>query len=170
MLSAQGYTTALGLRAGTEIGLTLQQQVWPGVTMEGILQRQMKTEETYVTLLAEKHQKLLFRKFNLVLGGGVHKGWNTTGGDERITEDPAGVTGILGLGLTVGRINVGWDTKPAFNIVGGERFVDFQTAVSVRYVLVPQKKKRKDWKFWKKDGERKKDKKKEKSPWFSKRA
>ncbi len=72
-LHAQKYNTALGIRLDPRhVGLTLQQRTGEFHTMEGILE--MGTDEFTGTLLMERHFPLLFRSFNIYLGGGAHLG------------------------------------------------------------------------------------------------
>jgi len=163
LLLAQSYDSALGIRLGTEWGLTFKQRMAKRATLEGILQHNNKREETTITVLAEKHNPIIIRNVNIYYGGGLHKGW-VAQNDEVGYEDPFGLTFIGGAEASLGRINVSWDFKPAINLIGGERTVYAETAVSIRYVINKRelfnrkKKKRKrkkknkkndDWKFWK---------------------
>ena len=174
---AQLYTTAGGLRMGTDWGFTLQQRVLDKVTVEGIVQSSLQREEVLITGLVEQHYPLLTKGLNIYMGGGLHKGWNTStpeeGGPEvpAKTDNPMGVTLIGGAEMTLGRINISYDFKPAFNLKGGEKKFYTQSGVSWRYVMVKNKvfkkmkknkKKRQKakakakrgtpkWQFWKKD-------------------
>ncbi|MEM9921912.1 MAG: hypothetical protein AAF990_27655 [Bacteroidota bacterium] len=157
VLLAQKYRTAAGIRLGTEIGLTLQQHVKDKITLEGIFQTRIKTKEIKLTVLGERHYKLLGKRMNFYLGAGVHKGWNTD--TEATFGDPAGVTGVGGIELTLNRLNLSWDFQPAVNVVGGDRLFVSQSAVSLRYVFIKPKKKKINWKFWKKKDSKSKKKK-----------
>lgn len=170
-LAGQSYNTSFGMRLGTDWGLTVKQRVAKKVTLEGILQSSLQREEALVTLLAEQHLPFLTRRVNAYAGGGLHKGWGSGQGVEDY-RDPFGISVIGGIELTLARINLSYDIKPAINLVGGERTVYTQTAVSIRYVvdkrpwLVDKKKQRKrkrerekrrrkgegfNWRFWEKD-------------------
>lgn len=139
-ISAQGYDTAIGLRLGTEMGLTVQQRIAKRLTIEGILQSGFRQDETTLSLLLERHYPLGPRNINVYLGGGLHKGWvNTNGVDPAPYGDPFGITGIAGAEISIWRLNASWDFKPAINIVGGEKAIYGQTAVSVRYVIDKRK-------------------------------
>jgi hypothetical protein len=158
--------TAGGLRLGTDWGLTLQQRLADHWTAEGILQSSLQREEVMVTGLLERHYPVIFKGLTLYFGAGIHKGWlNETADNELNPEeytDPFGVSFIGGAELTLGRINISYDFKPAFNLSGGENKFYTQSGVSVRYVLLKNKvykdltkKKRKKerqekWQFWKK--------------------
>ena len=171
---SQSYVTAAGLRLGTDWGLSLQQRVAEKTTIEAIFQSSLQREEVLITALAERHYPLLYKGLNLYFGAGPHKGWiNEPAGEGSTSEykDPFGITLIGGAELSLGRINLSYDFKPAMNIRGGEESVYIQSGLSVRYVLISnrdlkkyQKKQRRkerkesggfqleeDWKFWKKD-------------------
>lgn len=173
-LSAQSYNTAFGMRLGTDWGLTVKQRIAKKATLEAILQSSLQREEAVATLLATQHMPFITRRLNIYAGGGLHKGWGsleaTTDGDPY--EDPFGLTLIGGIELSLGRLNLTYDIKPALNIVGGERNMYTQTGISLRYIIFKRKwiklgnkkkrrkRKRKrrrrkrqgegfDWKFWK---------------------
>lgn len=174
---AQGYMTAGGLRMGTDWGLTAKQRLAKSTTGELIFQSSLQREELLLTALVAQHYPLVFRGINVYVGGGLHKGWyNPTPPSH--TENPAadpgnpfGFSFIGGAELTLGKINISYDFKPAFNITGGEHRFYAQTGVSVRYVFVTNKEYKKkqrqkrreqrrregkgihlgdDWMFWKK--------------------
>lgn len=168
---AQSYVMAGGLRMGTDWGLTYQQRVLETVTIEAILQSSFQREEVMVTALFEKHYPVAVKGLNLYLGAGPHKGWNSQPRNENNEEikDPLGLSLVGGAELTLGRIAVSYDIKPAINVRGGDRAVYMQSGLSARYVFLSnrdvRKMKRKkererrrkegfdwkeDWKFWKK--------------------
>jgi hypothetical protein len=66
------------------------------------------------------------------------------------------MTVVFGAEITLGRLNISYDFKPAMNVSGGAQRFYYQTGVSLRYVLLKRKwkvfKKKKDinWKFWEK--------------------
>ena len=136
-VSAQSYNTALVLRVGTDWGFTVQQRIADKLTVEGIVQSAIGRKEVLLTGLLEQHQPLISKRFNIYYGAGIHKGWNNefepeTGVDY---DDPFGVTGVLGAEVTLGKINLSYDFKPAVNLSGGERSVYTQSGVSLRYVI-----------------------------------
>lgn len=136
-LHSQAYMTAGGLRLGTDWGLTLQQRLAKRLTGEVILQSSFVRDEAMLSLLLERHVPLLVRHFNVYGGVGLHYGW---GFDQPATyRNPAGVSFVGGVELTLGKINLSYDLKPAINAVGGDRFLYAQTALSVRYVLLDDK-------------------------------
>ncbi|MEL6862832.1 MAG: hypothetical protein AAFP19_00370 [Bacteroidota bacterium] len=156
LAQAQRYRTAAGIRVGTEIGLTYQQRLFDKTTLETILESKFKSDELALTFLLERHHKLIGRRLNFYLGAGIRKGWYTGNNPELRYEDPAGIAGIAGVELTIDRLNLSWDWRPVMNVLGGESFFDSQTAISLRYVFIKQKKKKINWKFWERNKKKKK--------------
>jgi len=163
-LSAQSYTTALGVRFGQGMGMSLQQVFAPGWTVEGILSRRKGQGLTHYTLLAENHRKLLGRRLNFYYGAGIQGGsYDFEEGSQ--VEDPFGIAGVVGLEFTIRRLNFSFDFQPEYNISGGRQAFSSDASLSLRYVLIKRikmKKKKKglNLKFWEKN---KKGKKKGKS-------
>ena len=161
-LGAQSYDTAFGMRLGTDWGLTVKQRIFDKTTLEAILQTSLQREEALVTLLGTQHMPFITKRLNIYGGGGLHKGWGsvptTTEGSPY--EDPFGLTLIGGIELSLGKLNLTYDIKPAINLIGGERTVYTQTGISLRYVILKRnwlkKKQRKrrrqkegiNWRFW----------------------
>ncbi|MBI1226774.1 MAG: hypothetical protein GC192_16180 [Bacteroidetes bacterium] len=138
LLTAQSYITAGGIRLGTEWGLTFKQRVLEHTTIEGILQQSFQRKEFTITGLAAKHYPVLFNGLNFYFGGGLHKGWNNqaaTTENPNGFKNPFGITGIGGLELSIGRLNLSYDYKPALNLVGGEKTFYMQTGLSARYIF-----------------------------------
>ena len=159
LLQAQVYNTVGGIRLGTDWGITAKHRIDKKVTLEGIFQSSLSKEELLITGLIEKHSSLITKHLNFYTGIGLHKGWNSTVAEGAVIKDPFGVTAIAGAEFNLGRLNLSWDFKPAFNLVGGERTLYSQTGISLRYVFVKKplfkkKNKRKkgkkkiNWKFW----------------------
>ena len=138
-LGAQSYDAAFGVRLGTDWGMTGQLRmplIHKNFAVEGILQSSFQREEAALTLLGKQHYPLLSRRLNVFLGGGLHAGWNTS--PDEVADDyrnPFGIDLAAGAELTLGRFNISYDFKPAFNLVGGERTVYSQSGISVRYVV-----------------------------------
>jgi len=155
-LTAQGYNVAAGLRMGTDWGITGKYRIEKRLSVEGILQSSFGNDGIILTALVEKHAPLITKRFNFYTGIGLHKGWNNNLEQEIIIKDPFGLTAIAGIEFNLGKTNISWDFKPAFNIIGGQRTMYTQTGVSLRYVFVKRpwfkkkKKKKFNWKFWKK--------------------
>lgn len=139
-LSAQSYDAALGLRLGTEWGVTAQVRlpfVQKNFVGEAILQSSLQRDEGLFTLLGKQHRPLLSRRLNLFYGAGLHTGWNNEIDAEsgQKASGPFGVTGVVGAEMTIGKVNLSYDFKPAVNLSGGNSVLYTQTAVSVRYVI-----------------------------------
>ncbi|MEM6318220.1 MAG: hypothetical protein AAF960_11155 [Bacteroidota bacterium] len=162
---AQGYNVAGGIRMGTDWGVTAKYRFDKKMTAEAIIQSSASKnrDEVIITALVEKHNPLISKRFNFYTGAGLHKGWNNTVNAETTYQNPFGLTAIAGIEFNLGRTNVSWDFKPAFNLVGGERKMYTQSGISLRYVfekrpLFNKKKKKKkgknkksfNWKFWEK--------------------
>ncbi len=163
-LFSQGYNIAGGIRMGTDWGITGKYRVGKKESIEAIIQSSANNsrDEVIITALYEKHNPLISKRFNFYTGAGLHKGWNNTVNGETTFENPFGITAIAGIEFNLGRTNVSWDFKPAFNLVGGERKMYTQSGISLRYVfekrpLFERKNKKKNknkkkinWKFWEK--------------------
>ncbi len=132
---AQSYKSAVGLRIGTEFGITYKHLISNRITLEGILQRSFDAPTNRFTLLGTGHLPLITKKFNMYGGAGVHVGSHRTKDD--VNERHGGLSLIAGAELTLGRLNISWDVKPAFNIIGAKTYswLDMNSALSVRYVL-----------------------------------
>ncbi|MCC7467465.1 MAG: hypothetical protein IT261_14385, partial [Saprospiraceae bacterium] len=119
----QRYKTAAGVRFDNGFNLTVQQYITNGWTVEGILHTPIiATKDFGVTLLAEKHHKILFRGTNFYTGAGVHYYWqqNTVRDADEIHNNVMGLSGIAGLEFSVGRINLAVDWKPELHLSGDQ--------------------------------------------------
>ena len=153
-ISAQAYGTAAGARVGDGWGLTLQQQVAVHTTIEGILQRDFKTKDVTLCVLAEQHKNLLSRGFNLYFGAGLYKTWLEPNANLIVQpSDPWGICPIGGLEITLGKFNIAGDFKPNLRIGGGDssnKGFSWHSGISIRYVFAGRYFKNDNWKFWKK--------------------
>ncbi len=137
IVQGQAYVSAGGLRLGTEWGLSYKHRIMERTTLEGILQSSFQDQTNKFSLLYNKHFPIITRGLNIYAGGGAHLGWR-----EQMNEIDntlhGGLSLIGGAEITIGRINVSWDIKPAFNLFGSGdyRFLDMNTAVSLRYVFI----------------------------------
>ncbi len=148
---AQKYRTAVGPRfESNKIGLSVQQKVHERGTIEGIAS--LGEREYSGTLLYEWHFPLLGERFNYYLGAGAHVG-NLK--DQGVF---TGADAILGIEYKVNGLPflLSADIKPAFHI-SHEDWVGLSSGVSIRYVIVKEKKKKNPiWPFGKKDTDKKK--------------
>lgn len=154
---SQRYITAMGIRMGTDMGITLQQRLLSHTTIEGIFTTSAVTNTSTGTVLLQLHNPLITKSLNFYVGGGFHNRWVHEEGGNRLSL--RGVTGIAGAELTLGRINLAWDFKPVYHLNTTEGQYETETAISLRYILVKKgkRKKRKGQVFPSSDG---KDKRK----------
>ncbi|HEY4651000.1 MAG TPA: hypothetical protein VIG72_06275 [Pontibacter sp.] len=162
--SAQKYRTALGPRIESDkFGISLQQKVNERGTIEVIAG--LGEREYSGTALYEWHFPLLGERFNYYLGAGAHVG-NLK--DHGVF---TGADAMLGLEYKVNGLPflLSADIKPALHL-NHENWVDLSSGVSIRYVIVKEKKKKRSiWPFGNSNEDDKKKKKgkdkgKEKAP------
>jgi hypothetical protein len=151
---AQAYGTAVGLRIFDDIGITVQQQIAPQFTIEGIIQSRFfsTNKDVVISVLGEKHQAIMTRGLSFYWGAGgfiapLAKRANLT----QQPNTPMGLTGIAGLEVTFAKINISADFKPLIRLAGASGEIKWwQTGISVRKVIAGRYFKNEDWKFWKK--------------------
>ncbi|WP_154856050.1 hypothetical protein [Cyclobacterium xiamenense] len=144
----QSYGTALGLRFGNNnsyrtLGLSLQQLIAKGLTVEAILQSDLDVNTT-VHAVVQKHRPLLSRRFNYYYGGGISLGIGES--RERVPEtrqliatygNPSlGLDFIAGVEMTLMGITFSVDYKPNLNLVGRQPWYVGQVGISLRSVVV----------------------------------
>ncbi len=157
----QSYKTAAGIRIDNGINFTVQQYITDGWTAEGILHTPLRSDEIGFTLLAEKHQKILFRGINLYAGAGGHYYWQSEANrteTAEVTDNVFGVSFIGGAELSLGRFNLAFDWKPELHLAGDQThpFEWTGASVSVRYILAKRERKKiSDWGVWDKFGKKK---------------
>lgn len=132
-VSAQMYTSSVGIRMGGENGLTLKHFINENTAIEGLASFRY-IGSIHLTGLYEVHN-LAFDIDGLFwyYGGGVHAGF----GNPNTNDFVAGIDGILGIEYTFRDFpfNVSLDFKPAFDVVGNFYPWVGGTALSVRYVF-----------------------------------
>ncbi|MBC5993938.1 hypothetical protein [Pontibacter cellulosilyticus] len=136
---AQKYRTALGPRFESDkFGISLQQKLHEKGTIEGIVT--VGSNEYSGTALYEWHFPLLGKRFNYYVGAGAHIGNLKDSGVF------TGADAILGIEYKVNGLPIllSADLKPAVHINHAD-WVDLASGVSVRYVLVKEKKEKKSW-------------------------
>lgn len=147
---AQKYRTAAGIRlGGDEFGATLQQRVFEKTTLEGIAL--VGSREYSGTVLYQRHFPMLGKRFNYYMGGGGHIG-NLK--DHGVF---TGLDGIVGVEYKVNGLPflLSADVKPALHF-GHEDWVNLATGISIRYVILAEKKEKKRiWPFGKQEEEQK---------------
>ncbi|GEO23534.1 hypothetical protein CQA01_40680 [Cyclobacterium qasimii] len=148
MAIGQSYGTSGGLRLanndqGRMLGLTVQQRIEKGLTIEGIIQSDFSYNTTAHAIL-ERHRPLLTKRLNYYYGAGVSMGIEES--RQKVPESmqiiqtygngTLGVDLIGGVELTLLGINFSLDYKPNINIVGREPWYSGQVGISARSVLV----------------------------------
>lgn len=162
---AQSYKTAAGIRIDNGVQLTVQQHIANNWTAEGILHTSVASKNLGLTLLGEKHQKIIFRNTNLYYGAGAHYYWmnEPTRLETEVNNNVYGLSFIGGAEISLGRINVAIDWKPELHLNESSNVFDWNGAsVSVRYIFAKRERRKvKDWKVWDKfgSGDNKKKKK-----------
>lgn len=151
---SQRYKTAAGVRFDNGFNMTVQQYITNGWTVEGILHTPLiATKDMGVTVLAEKHRKILFRGTNFYTGAGLHYYWqqNSVRDADEVHTNVMGLSGIAGLEVSLGRINLAVDWKPELHL-SGDQVRPFEwngASVSLRYIIEKRERKKiKDWKLW----------------------
>jgi hypothetical protein len=152
---SQKYKTAAGVRFDNGFNLTVQQYIKNGWTAEGILHTPLTNDNMGITVLGEKHHKILFRGTNFYTGAGAHYYWQANANREAdvIQRNVFGLTGIAGLEFTLGRLNLAVDWKPELHLAGDQvnPFDWNGAAISARYIIEKRERKKiADWKIWKK--------------------
>jgi hypothetical protein len=150
-LSAQSYVTAGGIRIVDGIHLTVQQYIAHGWTAEGIVHTALGANDLGLTLLGEKHHKVVLRNTNIFTGAGFHYyGKNQNGRSTTVGTNVFGASLIGGVEVSIGKVNVSLDWKPELHFTGDSGLVDWYGAgLSVRYIFLKRERKTiKDWKFW----------------------
>ena len=158
---AQSYVTAMGLRMGSNFGISLQQKIIGHLTAEGIVTSTAVTNQTTATALLEMHNSLISKRFNFYVGGGFHQRWQPS--QEGVGQNLRGVTAIAGAEMTLGRINISWDYKPIYHLNTATVPFESETAVSLRYVFVKKGKKQKSKKIFNGSAKKKRQKQRAKN-------
>jgi len=138
--NAQDYKTAVGLRAGLPLGVTVKHFLNETNAVEGILAS--KWRGFVVTGLYEfEYWTGEYPALNWYWGAGAHVGFWNAGYNPRLdiaySGPVVGIDGILGLEYTFDEIplNLSLDILPSLNLVGSTGWGGINGAVSVRYVF-----------------------------------
>jgi hypothetical protein len=145
-MNDNGYTNSIGLRLGTENGLTFKHFYRPTWAFEGTVTTGYRA--LVATALVEKHVEIFDTDgLNLLFGGGAHLGhWGRATYYRGGIEDPyyrthmdtpsAGIDGIFGIEYKFPDIpfTIGADLKPFLDVFHtDDSWVE--GAVSLRYVI-----------------------------------
>lgn len=144
---SQRYRTAVGIRMGNDVGLSIQQKIAKSWTLEGIVNTTFQNQDVGIKLLGENHHRILGKRLNMYFGAGPHLKYSY----DTVEKLVPGLALIAGLEMTVGRLNASLDFQPSFQFGKVDRVFIPSTAMTIRYVLIKEKQKeRKKWQFWKK--------------------
>jgi hypothetical protein len=153
-LFSQTYNRAAGIRVGDGLDLTFKQYLRNNWTAEGIAHTSILSENLGATVVVAKHHKFLVRNFGYYYGIGGHyyarKDRNRVEPTE-ITNNVAGLTGMVGVELSIHRLNVSLDMRPELHLVGDQSYpAEWNPfAVSVRYIIDKRERRRiRDWKVF----------------------
>lgn len=145
---SQSYGTSAGLRLGNNqdyrtIGITGKQRLMKGITAEAIIQSDFTANTTAHMLLA-RHRPMISKRFNYYYGGGLSVGMEesrqkapesmqvvTTYGNPTL-----GMDFVLGVEMTLMKVNISVDYKPNINLTGKEQWYAGQVGISIRPVVV----------------------------------
>jgi hypothetical protein len=144
--SRDTYTNSIGLRLGTENGITYKHFYRPTWAFEGMLTSGYRA--LVATALVEKHYEIFKTEgFNLFFGGGAHLGhWGRVAYYRGGNEDPyyrtyydtpsAGIDGIFGVEYKFPDVpfTVGADIKPYIDVFHTDDSWA-EGAISLRYVI-----------------------------------
>ncbi|TNE64417.1 MAG: hypothetical protein EP344_03755 [Bacteroidetes bacterium] len=151
-VQAQSYKTAAGIRVDNGVQLTVKQYLINNWTAEGILHTAIGSEDLGLTLLAEKHQKIIFRGTNLYYGAGAHYYWKNEPfrSENEFNNNVYGLSFIGGAEISLGRINLAVDWKPELHLSESSQVFDWNGAsVSVRYIFAKRERRKiRDWKVF----------------------
>lgn len=136
----QHYKTALGIRLGRQIGVTLQQNIGEKKTLEAIIAGSNNSPVVNIVALGERHFNFATRRMNLYAGLGPNVGILR---EKKVDySNTFGVSLIGGAEITVKRLNFSVDFMPTANLLKGksqDRF-DSYIGLSARYVIVEREK------------------------------
>ena len=133
LASAQDYNNGVGLRGGTNWGLTIKHFVSDNAAFEGILYAY--GNGLNVTGLYEVHNQAFdVDRLRWYYGFGAHLGNYSS---DNVSNFVLGVDGVLGIeySFTEAPISIGLDWNPYINLVGNTDFLPNSGALSIRYIF-----------------------------------
>ncbi len=139
---SQAYDTTLGLRAGTDIGISVVQRVAKRVTLEGLYRDAVLDDNRNIDLIVKRHSNMITRRLNIYTGIGL--GHVTSLDDDRkVIERAFTIPMMIGAEVVFTNLHIGFDIQPSLALgeVSGRRVIP-STALSVRYIIVKRKNKK----------------------------
>lgn len=162
----QKYNTAVGLRFGNDLAVSLEQRLFDNYTLQLEHQDAIFTNEKNSSLLLKKHFGILGKRFNVSLGGGV--AYHQQSYVNELNNHLASPALMFSAGgeFTLGRLNIIYDFMPGYQVGQnpiGSRFYSYG-GVGLRYVMWKRPKKSQkafdNLAFWKKHNNKKSSKNK----------
>ena len=142
MAWSQAYDTTLGLRAGTDVGISVVQRVAKRVTLEALYRDAVLDDNRNIDLLVKRHSNMITRRLNIYTGIGL--GHVASLDDDRQVIDRAfTIPMMIGAEVVFTNLHIGFDIQPSLALgeVSGRRVIP-STALSVRYIIFKRKNKK----------------------------
>lgn len=134
---SQSYITALGIRTGNTLGISLQQKLINKFTLELIYQPSTRRNNEGFYSAIEYHKKIITRGFNIYGGAGIH----FLNVKDRLNTNPLGMNFIAGIELSLWRLNLSADFIPVVYLKNSDYLFEYSSGVSIRYIIFKPKKK-----------------------------
>jgi hypothetical protein len=136
----QSYNTAAGIRVERGLDLTLQQRIAGNWTAEAMVHTSFFSKDLGLSLLAERHHKIFIRNFNFYYGVGGHYYAESDANRRNVPELVQNVWGLSGIGgveVSLGRLNLAVDAKPELHFGGDQTYpLEWRgVALSARYIF-----------------------------------
>ena len=155
--SAQSYQWAAGLKLSKSMGLSVVYSPGQHYSFEGIISKNLWTNESGVSLTGRYHHKIITRGLNFYGGGGLHYGMYEDG--ER--GDFGGLLLQGGAEISLGKTNLSFNLTPLIGVGSENMKFRIGSDVTIRHIL--KKQPREKHAFLQKLGIVKSDKDKKKS-------
>lgn len=136
-LNGQDYQTAVGLRAGPEVGITAKHYITSISAIEGIVHFRYEGINFAAIYEINNDNAFAIERLNWYYGAGGHIGFydNDPWEDNSSSTVVIGADGIIGIEYNISEapLNVSLDWKPVINLIGHQGFVGDNGALSIRY-------------------------------------
>jgi len=143
-MDAQRYSTAAGVKIGSDYGLTVQQKVSKKMTVQGLYYGGFTNNNIHANVMAQRHFSVFSNRTNIFLGGGLGSHWNYDTEIQQFQDQSFVIPFGFGIETTLGRLNISADVMKHLplsevNTGSGNRVA----SVSLRYVIVKDKRAKK---------------------------
>ena len=140
-LHSQKYRSTIGIRLGEDIGISAQLRLFKHTTVEAILGPDHESHDLSLYLLGKRHFPIIGRGLNFYLGAGPFR--QVAQNSE--SENRNGLALQAGVELRISRMVLGWDFLPAYHFQDVDQPLRYQTAVSLKYILIREKRNKRHW-------------------------